>query len=124
MACAARRYLDLAERYLQPQPCRLVAIGGLSGAGKSTLAEALAPELGLRPGARVLLGAFGAGALANSGVNTYTGPITLATNSSVATTAASDSLKLSGNINGPGLLTVLAGCSILGLLYGVASGSI
>jgi hypothetical protein len=54
MACDAQRYLDLAHRFLQPQPCRLVAIGGLSGAGKSTLAEGLAPELGLRPGARVL----------------------------------------------------------------------
>lgn len=54
MACDARRYLDLAHRFLQPQPCRLVAIGGLSGTGKSTLAEGLAPELGLRPGARVL----------------------------------------------------------------------
>jgi hypothetical protein len=54
MACDARRYLDLAHRFLQPQPRRLVAIGGLSGSGKSTLAEGLAPELGLRPGARVL----------------------------------------------------------------------
>jgi hypothetical protein len=54
MACDARRYLDLADRFLQPQPRRLVAIGGLSGAGKSTLAEGLAPELGLRPGARVV----------------------------------------------------------------------
>jgi uncharacterized protein len=50
----ARRYLDLAHRLLEPQPCRLVAIGGLSGSGKSTLAAGLAPELGLRPGARVL----------------------------------------------------------------------
>jgi aminoglycoside phosphotransferase family enzyme/predicted kinase len=54
MAYAARRYLDLAERFLQPQPCRLVAIGGLSGTGKSTLAASLAPEFGLRPGARLL----------------------------------------------------------------------
>jgi hypothetical protein len=54
MACEARCYLSLTERFLQPQPCRLVAIGGLSGAGKSTLAAGLAPELGLRPGARVL----------------------------------------------------------------------
>ena len=54
MARDARRYLDQAEQYLQQQPCRLVAIGGLSGTGKSTLAEGLAPELGLRPGARVL----------------------------------------------------------------------
>ena len=54
MAGEARRYFDLAERFLQPQPCRLVAIGGLSGTGKSTLAAGLAPDLGLRPGARVL----------------------------------------------------------------------
>ena len=54
MACDARQYLDLTERFLQPSPCRLVAIGGLSGAGKSTLAAGLAPELGLHPGARVL----------------------------------------------------------------------
>ncbi len=54
MACEARRYLALADRFLQPQPRRLIAIGGPSGAGKSTLAEGLAPELGLRPGARLL----------------------------------------------------------------------
>jgi len=54
MADEARRYLDLAHRALEPQPCRLIAIGGLSGSGKSTLAASLAPELGLRPGARVL----------------------------------------------------------------------
>jgi aminoglycoside phosphotransferase family enzyme/predicted kinase len=53
-ASDARRYLDLAEQFLDPQPCRLVAIGGLSGTGKSTLAAGIAPELGLRPGARVL----------------------------------------------------------------------
>src|SRR5580704_11683175 len=35
-------------------PARLIAIGGLSGTGKSTLAAGLAPELGARPGARVL----------------------------------------------------------------------
>jgi len=54
MACDARRYLALTEGFLQPQPCRLVAIGGLSGTGKSTLAAGLAPEIGLRPGGRVL----------------------------------------------------------------------
>ncbi len=54
MAAEARRYLDLAHRVLMPQPRRLVAVGGPSGSGKSTLAMALAPELGLRPGARVL----------------------------------------------------------------------
>ncbi len=54
MAEDARRYLDLAHQALEPQPCRLIAIGGLSGSGKSTLAAGLAPALGLRPGARVL----------------------------------------------------------------------
>jgi uncharacterized protein len=54
MAYEARRYLALTEGFLQPQPCRLIAIGGLSGTGKSTLAAGLAPEIGLRPGARVL----------------------------------------------------------------------
>jgi hypothetical protein len=54
IASEARRYLDLAHRLLEQQPRRLVAIGGLSGSGKSTLAASLAPELGLRPGARVL----------------------------------------------------------------------
>jgi predicted kinase len=54
MAAEARRYLELAHRILQREPRRLIAIGGVSGTGKSTLAAALAPELGLRPGARVL----------------------------------------------------------------------
>jgi aminoglycoside phosphotransferase family enzyme/predicted kinase len=50
----ARSYLDLAGAALRPAAPRLVAIGGFSGTGKSTLAAALAPELGLPPGARVL----------------------------------------------------------------------
>lgn len=54
MAADARRYLELAHELLSPQPCRLIAIGGVSGTGKSTLAAGLAPDLGLRPGARVL----------------------------------------------------------------------
>jgi uncharacterized protein len=54
MAAESRRYLDLAHRSLRREPCRLIAIGGVSGTGKSTLAAALAPGLGLRPGARVL----------------------------------------------------------------------
>ena len=54
LGAEAREYLDLAHRCLQAEPRRLVAIGGVSGTGKSTLAVALAPELGLRPGARVL----------------------------------------------------------------------
>ena len=37
---AARAYLDLAQRFLAPEPPRLVAIGGVSGTGKSTLARA------------------------------------------------------------------------------------
>lgn len=54
LAAEARAYLDLALALLEPRPPRLVAVGGPSGSGKSTLAAALAPELGLRPGARVL----------------------------------------------------------------------
>jgi aminoglycoside phosphotransferase family enzyme len=50
----ASRYLAEAEAALQPEPARLVAIGGLSGSGKSTLAARLAPALGRRPGGRVL----------------------------------------------------------------------
>ena len=53
-AAEARRYLHLAQRFLVPRPVRLIAVGGVSGTGKSTLAAGLAPELGLRPGARVL----------------------------------------------------------------------
>jgi hypothetical protein len=50
----AREYLALARSFLQPGvPC-LVAVGGLSGTGKSTLAGALAPEIGIVPGARWL----------------------------------------------------------------------
>jgi aminoglycoside phosphotransferase family enzyme/predicted kinase len=40
--------------FLQSQPPRLIAIGGLSGSGKSTLAYRLAPEIGGTPGARVI----------------------------------------------------------------------
>lgn len=50
----AQSYLDDACRALQPSIARLIAIGGLSGTGKSTIAAALAPDLGARPGARVL----------------------------------------------------------------------
>ena len=54
VAADSRKYLGLAHKFLRPAPCRLIAIGGVSGTGKSTLAAGLAPELGLRPGARVL----------------------------------------------------------------------
>ena len=50
----SRAYLDRARAALTVPAARLIAIGGLSGTGKSTLAAALAPELGARPGARVL----------------------------------------------------------------------
>jgi aminoglycoside phosphotransferase family enzyme/predicted kinase len=50
----ARGYLDLALALLAPAPARLIALGGLSGTGKSTIAQRLAPQLGVRPGARVL----------------------------------------------------------------------
>lgn len=50
----ARAYFDLAEEMLRPRQPRLVAIGGFSGTGKSSIAAAIAGELGLAPGARVL----------------------------------------------------------------------
>ncbi|MEZ5829641.1 MAG: AAA family ATPase [Dongiaceae bacterium] len=50
----ARSYFDLAVGFLQPQPPRLVAIGGLSGSGKSSIAAALAGGIGVGAGARVL----------------------------------------------------------------------
>ena len=50
----ARSYFGTSRTVLEPQPCRLIAIGGLSGSGKSTMAQRLAPLLGTRPGARLL----------------------------------------------------------------------
>lgn len=50
----AGRYLALAHAALETRPPVLVAIGGLSGTGKSTLADALAPQTGSLPGARIL----------------------------------------------------------------------
>jgi aminoglycoside phosphotransferase family enzyme/predicted kinase len=50
----AARYLALANALLDPQPARLIAIGGASGTGKTTLAGRIAPCLGRVPGARVL----------------------------------------------------------------------
>lgn len=54
LAGEARSYFRLARSLLQPVPGRLVVIGGLSGSGKTTLAEALAPRIGLAPGARIV----------------------------------------------------------------------
>lgn len=50
----ARRYFRAAQDYLRPGAPRLIAIGGLSGSGKSRLARALAPLVGMPPGARVV----------------------------------------------------------------------
>lgn len=50
----ARSYFDLAVDLLGPKPPRLIAIGGLSGTGKSSIAAAIAGELGIGAGARVL----------------------------------------------------------------------
>jgi hypothetical protein len=46
-----KAYFELARQFLEPDPPRLIAIGGLSGSGKSTLAGAMAPYLGAAPGA-------------------------------------------------------------------------
>jgi aminoglycoside phosphotransferase family enzyme/predicted kinase len=45
------RYLEAAAVYLRPVPPRLVAVGGLQGTGKTWLARALAPAIGVAPGA-------------------------------------------------------------------------
>ena len=50
----AQGYLTLAQRLLTPPRARLIAIGGFSGSGKSSVAAALAPRLGVAPGARIL----------------------------------------------------------------------
>ena len=47
----ARDYVAAAQRFLARRRPVLVGIGGLSGSGKSTLAAALAPSLGVPPGA-------------------------------------------------------------------------
>jgi len=47
----ARRYFDLATRFLDYAAPRLVAVGGLSGTGKTALSAVLAPRLGRSPGA-------------------------------------------------------------------------
>ncbi|MGU3492819.1 AAA family ATPase [Xanthobacteraceae bacterium A53D] len=49
-----RAYFAAAREWLASAQPRLIGIGGLSGTGKSTLAAALAPELGLAPGAVIL----------------------------------------------------------------------
>ncbi|WP_158918271.1 bifunctional aminoglycoside phosphotransferase/ATP-binding protein [Caulobacter sp. S45] len=51
---AARKYIEAAQRYLEPPKPGLCAIGGLSGSGKSTFARALAVRRWGAPGAVVL----------------------------------------------------------------------
>lgn len=50
----AKRYFDLAGRLIEPEPARLIAIGGLSGTGKSVLARGLAGLIGPPPGAVIV----------------------------------------------------------------------
>ncbi len=50
----ARRYFALAKGFMAQNRQVLLAIGGLSGTGKTTLAHALAPDIGLAPGAVVV----------------------------------------------------------------------
>ncbi len=51
---SAREYFSFALDIMKPRPPLLIAVGGLSGTGKSVLARALAPYLGVAPGAIVL----------------------------------------------------------------------
>lgn len=51
---AALSYFRLAQALARLVSARLIAIGGVSGTGKTTLAQALAPDIGRAPGARVL----------------------------------------------------------------------
>jgi len=50
-AIDARSYLEQAINFLEPQPARLIAIGGLSGTGKTSVAHALASRIARCPGA-------------------------------------------------------------------------
>ena len=54
LVSTARSYFELASGLLKTDGKHLIAIGGLSGSGKSTVAEALAPWIGMPPGARLL----------------------------------------------------------------------
>jgi hypothetical protein len=81
LAASARSYFDLALRISQDSRPRLIAIGGLSGSGKSTVAEALAPQLAIPPGARLLesdrmrKGLFGATPETHLPVSAYTAEV-------------------------------------------------
>ena len=46
-----RAYFSLAQKFLAPAGPSLIAIGGLSGSGKSAVSRAIAPHIGVFPGA-------------------------------------------------------------------------
>ncbi|WP_342711689.1 AAA family ATPase [Bradyrhizobium sp. B124] len=50
----AKRYFELARRLIEPEPPRLIAVGGKSGTGKSVLARDMAHLIAPPPGALVL----------------------------------------------------------------------
>jgi aminoglycoside phosphotransferase family enzyme/predicted kinase len=50
----AYRCFALARDFLVVRPPQLIVIGGFSGSGKTTLARALAPAIGMAPGALIL----------------------------------------------------------------------
>jgi aminoglycoside phosphotransferase family enzyme/predicted kinase len=54
LAAEAQSYFEMARSLLNSKPALLIAIGGLSGSGKTTVAEALAPQIGAPPGARII----------------------------------------------------------------------
>jgi len=54
LTAEAKSYFSLARDLLGERQPQLIAIGGLSGSGKTTLADALAPFVGMPPGARVI----------------------------------------------------------------------
>ena len=54
IAAQARRYFELARQLIEPEPPRLIAVGGKSGTGKSVLARDMARLIAPPPGALVL----------------------------------------------------------------------
>ncbi|MEQ1888255.1 MAG: AAA family ATPase [Alphaproteobacteria bacterium] len=50
----ARDFFTLAHGFLRPAPPQMIAVSGFSGSGKSVLARALAPAIGVPPGALIL----------------------------------------------------------------------
>jgi aminoglycoside phosphotransferase family enzyme/predicted kinase len=91
---AAREYLAMAWRFLDPAPPSIVAIGGFSGSGKSTLALALAAGVGAAPGAVVLRSdelrkrIFGVSPMERLGPEGYTTEVSQRVYSTVAAHAA------------------------------------